>query len=209
MVKICIIGLEQCGSTRLFNLVRLVYEKVGKSVESGWEKTNSSEEVLVSKFHIISSSILKNFDIILLPIRNILDAAVSHNKRFNTPFKKHCMLNLKLYQDYKNKATYIFKYEDYSVFYIKKLCDEILHVSLTYEQIIDIMNDLDKMLNSKSIIPKDDHDNKEYQKTLLSQHHNTSGGKINKFIDSMPKNILIGLIKNRAIKQYLIENNYF
>ena len=35
MIKICVVGTVQAGSTRLFNLIRMIYEKKGKIVYSG------------------------------------------------------------------------------------------------------------------------------------------------------------------------------
>ena len=92
--KICIVGTHQTGSTRLFNLVRMIYEKKGKKVYSRWGITDkqiseiSSEyDIILSKIHDTSYNYLKNFDIALLPIRNILDSAISagirKKKKFN------------------------------------------------------------------------------------------------------------------------------
>ena len=82
--KICIVGTHQTGSTRLFNLVRMIYEKNGKTVYSRWNirreeinKISSEYDIILCKVHNTNHNYLKNYDIILLPIRNILDSAIS------------------------------------------------------------------------------------------------------------------------------------
>ena len=80
--------------------------------------------------------------------------------------------------------------------------------SATNNEIIDIMIQLESMLNSKEIVKKDDHRDEEYRKTLLSQDHNTSNGKTNKFIN-LPKKQLDDILKEKNILTFLEENFYF
>jgi hypothetical protein len=140
----------------------------------------------LSKIHDIGLHYLNNFDIKLLPVRNILDSALSAGVRSNATstefYINDCKNNINLFNKFKSKVDLIFRYEDYSVNSIKKLCT-ILNISIDNNDIIDIMIQLENMLNSKDIVKRDDINNKEYQKTLLSQSHNTSNGKTNKFIN--------------------------
>ena len=104
-------------------------------------------------------------------------------------------------------ADFIFRYEDYGVCHIKQLCG-ILDISLDNNDIIDIMRELANMLNSKDIVVKDRPNDPTYQKTLLSQHHNTSNGQINKFINLSDEQ-LKDILKENNISTFLEEYSYF
>lgn len=217
-INICIIGTRQTGSTRLFNLVRMIYEKKGKTVYSKWgihpneiKNMSSKYDVILCKIHDINLDYLNNYDIKILPIRNILDSAISAGVRFKDTSTKfyidNCNNNIYLFNKFKSKANFIFVYENYNVYYIKKLCST-LNINLDNSDIMDIMIKLDSMLKSKDIVEKDNQQDKEYQKTLLSQSHNTSNGKINKFIN-LPNNQLNDILKEKNISTFLEENLYF
>ena len=219
-IKICVVGTNQSGSTRLYNLVRMIYEKKRKTVCS---RANMSREdikrrtgkydVILCKIHDTDLDYLNHYDIKLLPIRNILDCAISASIRNNNESTEflinHCINNINMFDKIKPNADLIFRYENYDVNYIKKLC-AILNVSLNNQEIIDIMIQLEKMLTSKNIIKKrkDNTRDPEYNKTLFSQEHNTSNGKINKFI-SLPKIQLNDILKEEKIYSFLVENLYF
>ena len=216
--KICIVGTRQTGSTRLFNLVRMIYEKNGKKVYSKWKITHeeineigSKYDIILCKIHDTDKNYLKNYDIILLPIRNILDSALSAGVRWgNTSTKfyiNNCNDNIRMFNKFQPIAEFIFRYENYNVYYIKKLCST-LNINLDNNDIIDIMIQLESMLNSKKIVKKDDNSDAEYRKTLLSQDHNTSNGKTNKFIN-LPKKQLDDILKEKNILTFLEENFYF
>jgi hypothetical protein len=216
--KICIVGTHQTGSTRLFNLVRMIYEKNGKTVFSKWKITpqeineiGSKYDIILCKIHDTNKNYLINYDIILLPIRNILDSAISagvRQKNTSTNFYiNDCNSNIKLFNKFKSVADFIFRYENYSVYYIKQLCST-LNINLDNNDIIDIMLQLESMLNSKDIVKGDNRKDPVYQKTLLSQNHNTSNGKTNKFIN-LPNKQLDDILKEKNISTFLEENFYF
>lgn len=216
--KICIVGTHQTGSTRLFNLVRMIYEKNGKTVYSKWnitpeeiDKISSKYDIILCKIHDTNHNYLKIYDIILLPIRNILDSAISSGKRLkNTStefYIKICNSNIHLFNKFQSIADFIFRYDNYNMYYIKKLCST-LNINLDNNDIIDIMIQLESMLNSKKIVKKDDIIDAEYRKTLLSQDHNTSNGKTNKFIN-LPKKQLDDILNQKNILTFLEENFYF
>jgi hypothetical protein len=211
VIKITIVGTIQSGSTRLFNLVRLIYEKKNKTVFSTWDYNentyNGNHDIIINKIHDTDVDKLKKFDVILLPLRNILDAAISSNKRnIDIDYKSSCIKNITLFNKFENISNYIFIYEKYSVEYIKQLCS-FLHIELNTIEIIDIMKMLDKMLKSENIVKIDDYTDNEYKKTLLSQAHNTSGGISNKFID-LPIIEITNLLSNNEIKFFLEKHNY-
>ena len=162
--KICIVGTHQTGSTRLFNLIRMIYEKKGKTVYSRWDinpeeikKINSKYDIILNKIHDTNYNYLNNYDIILLPIRNILDSAISagvRNEDTSTKFYINtCNSNINLFNKFKSIANFIFRYENYNVYYIKKLC-AFLNINIDNNDIIDIMIQLESMINSKDIVKK-------------------------------------------------------
>ena len=112
-----------------------------------------------------------------------------------------------MFNKFKPKADFIFKYEEYSVNQIKKLCS-VLDVSLDNKDILEIMIILENMLNSKEIVEIDNHNDETYRKTLLSQDHNTSGGKSNKFIGIPIEDLNFILNDNRVVK-FLEQTSYF
>ena len=133
----------------------------------------------------------------------MLDSAISSGKRSN----KNCNMNINLFDKFKPHVDFIFRYENYSVHYIKQFCN-ILNVNLNNNEIIEIMKELDNMLHNKNIVLHDDFNNEEYRKTLLSQNHNTSDGKTNKFID-LSATELDEILQNDKILKFLEEQNYF
>ena len=226
--KICIVGTGHTGSTRLFNLIRLIYEKKGKTVYSKLKMSLKEINEVDGKYDIILGKIhdtdfdntnityLNNFNINLLPIRNLIDAAMSAGARFKKNatksqlieyYKDRMHYNIKMYNKFKPKADFIFRYEEYSVNQIKKLCS-VLDVNLDNKDILDIMIILENMLNSKDIVEIDDPTDETYRKTLLSQDHNTSGGKSNKFIGLPIEHLNIILNDTRVVK-FLEETSYF
>jgi hypothetical protein len=220
-IKICVLGGHQVGSTRLFNLVRLSYEKIGKKVLSlapkerpdrkQLSKMSRHYDVVLHKFHDVDIDYIKTYDIILLPVRNLLDAALSAGIRWNKNSKneyiRHCYKNIQRFNKFKSVATHIFKYEDYSVNSIIELC-KVMNINIYISVIISIMKELEDLLHSETNTLTDDLTNSEYKKTLLSQHHNTSGGKSNKFID-VPASILQYILDDKHIINFMKEHKYF
>lgn len=207
--RICIVGTMQSGSTRLFNLVRLLYELEGKSVLSRWKYENDDEkdyDIIIIKVHDCNMDYLKNYDVVLLPVRNILDAGISYKMRFGKDIKNSCLNNINLINKFKNRSDMIFVYERYSLSYIKRLCNKLGMKEKSNIEIIGIMRKLEEMLISKEIVEKDKWDDEEYKKTLLCQAHNTSGGKSNKYVNELSMYELKDLMKNEKIKNFI--NNY-
>jgi hypothetical protein len=215
MIKICVVGTHQSGSTRVFNLLRLIYEKKGKSVFSNWaikkEQFDYNYDVILTKIHDTSQDYLNDYNFKILPLRNFLDSSISAGKRFRNNdinfYINHCENNINLFNKFKSNVDFIFKYEYYSVNYIKELC-KVLNINLNIIEIIEIMKELDNMHNSKSIVQWDDYSNEEYRKTLLSQSHNTSNGQTNKYIN-LNAFELQEILNNDNIVNFLEEQHYF
>lgn len=213
VIKISIIGTHQTGSTRIFNLIRLLYENLNDSEEvySCWDYKHDKDndyEVIISKIHECDIEYLNDFDFLILPIRNILDAALSANIRFpHISLKDSCRDNINIYNKFKDISDFIFIYEKYSLEYIKSLCKK-LKINPSDEDIKKIMEELDIMHNRKDIVKKDNQNNKEFRKTLFSQDHNTSGGRIDKYKTDIDPIRLADLLSIKSIRNFLINLGY-
>jgi hypothetical protein len=212
-IKIIVVGTKQSGSTRLFNLLIMLYKHLNKNVYSAWYKCASGKDnqydVIISKCHDANISALKEYDIILSPIRHIFDCALSAKKRgFVIDYKKSCYNNIHLFNKYEGIADMVFVYEKYSLEYIKELCSSILKIKVEDNILLNIMEELDNMHKSKNIVVLDDKNNEQFKRTLLSQSHNTSGGKINKFLSEMTQEEITGLLNDKKINSFLKKLNY-
>lgn len=212
ITKILVVGTKQTGSTLLFNLIIKLYESKGKNVQSGWcidpTKFNSeSVDILIDKRHVCELEFLEHYDFVFLPLRNPLDSAMSANARFNVPYRNSCYENIDLFEKYKDKSDFIFRYEDYSAYIVKEIA-KLLHISVDLQTILNIMVELENMKNSKTIVEKDDHTNEYYRKTLLSRHHNTSNGMINKYVYLMDTNVRNNLLNDQKILDFLVKYKY-
>ena len=212
-IKICVVGTHQSGSTRLFNLIRLLYLRQGKNVFSGWnfktETDVSMYDVVIGKIHDVELEYLDYFNFKFLPLRNTLDAAISHRiRRPGTTLLESCMSNITLFRKFVNQANMVFRYETYSVSQIRKLCKILGILQPSDLEIISIMKELEDMVNSTKIIEIDDIKDPEYSKTLLCKAHNSSGGKSNKFV-YLEENEITTLLKDTIVKGFLEEHGYF
>ena len=216
VVKIAIVGTHQSGSTRLFNLCRLIFETQKERVHSCFEykhNRDSEFDVIINKTHDTTVHELKQkYDKILLPIRNLLDSAISNKIRFKqqstiNDVKHNCKTNIDLFNKFERIVNYIMYYEKYSMYEVRALCKK-LDIELTNIQIVNIMKELDRMHNSKDIVKIDNHADKLYNKTLLSQQHNTSGGISNKFVKTMSVEDICEIINDESIKTFMQNHKY-
>lgn len=220
-IRVCVVGPYQSGSTRLFNLVRLLYEKTGQKVYSGWravEDNVAGYDVIVSKSHEeLSPAHVVKFDSILLPIRDVRDAAISLQERLYgkaaapaDQLINACLENIRLFNKYDSVATYIFIYEEYGFDYIKQFCGH-MKIQLPDDDIVRVMIELDEMLYSKEIVkdkPIGTQQQRDYYyKTLLSQSHNTSGGRSKKYED-LSKEEHEKILSNKTIANFLRDRGY-
>lgn len=218
--KISIVGTHQSGSTRLFNLCRLIFETQHKNVYSCFNYKHDRDneyDVIINKIHDHDiNKIKKTYDKVLLPVRNLLDCAISYSSRNISGVKgvdeeiirKHCHKNINLFLKFIPITNYVFYYEKYSIHEIRLLSQE-LGIQLSTSDIIDIMQKLNKMHTSKDIVEIDNSRNSLYKKTLFSQDHNTSGGMSNKFVATMSKELICNiLIDDEFIKSFMEKHEY-
>jgi hypothetical protein len=211
ITKIIVVGPKHSGSTMLFNLFIKIYEYQGKSVFSGWhinpQDYSNNVDVLIDKRHDCDVSILQNYDFVFLPLRHLLDSAMTSKIRFNIPYVDSCYENIYLFEKFKIHSDYIFKYENHSVFVVKEII-KTLCIDIDLNTIFKIMNELENMKNSKDIVKTDDHNNSLYRKTLLSQNHNTSGGMVNKYVYLMEPNLRNTLLQDKKVFDFLVKYKY-
>jgi hypothetical protein len=220
MLKICVAGPCQSGSTRLFNLIRLLYLNSNKRVKTSWEYNSNEDsenigkyDIILSKIHKADENYLKNFDICIMPYRDFRDASISNAKRWS--YRYHCvddyirqmLNNTFLFNSLFNHVHYLFKYEDYSLEYIKKLC-VFLNIHKEDSEIESIMNELHELHISKTIVKTDDLTDEFYRTTLISQIHNTSNGQSKKYITHFSAEDNKKILENQEIYEFLSKNNY-
>jgi hypothetical protein len=208
VLKICIVGTKQSGSTRLYNLVRLLYNNC--NIYSCYEYQHDLDceyDIIISKVHDCEISYLKKFDIVILPIRDIRDSAISSRMRFNEHIIDNCLFNIEMVNKFTSYSHYIFKYENYNLDYIHELC-QFLKIDKTKEEILNIMSELDFLHKSKKICLVDNPDDDFYKITLLSQHHNTSNGQSKKYKTFFSPEENQKLLENPDIYNFLHQFNY-
>lgn len=217
MIKILITGPEQSGSTRIYNFLRILLDKLKLPTLYGWDieiPNNNNYKYVLSKLHECNKSKLHLFDHIILPLRDMRDSYISTVKRCPNKKDKSFFIkkNIKLFENTeKNSTFFLFLYELYNIKLLKKLCDH-LSINVDYTIIIETMKDLEVLHNSKNLIFKDNMGskwkNESYCKTLLTQSHNTSGGKIGKYIDFYNIDENNYILEDKEIKLFLEKYNY-
>ncbi|MBA43118.1 MAG: hypothetical protein CMF62_03800 [Magnetococcales bacterium] len=230
MKIISVVGPTQSGSTLLFNLIRFILQNF-YVIDSCWVESfkkgeyDKNCEYLIVKAHGYDQELKNKSDLIFLPIRDFRDSAISHAKRFgnnsdvykknNNKFNvkfymKNIKDNIELFSKWKEYSNYIFNYEEYTK-NNKKIIDEICHkfsLNLNQDQIDTVLKKSVELHKSKNIVKVDDPNNILYKKTLISQSHNSSGGKINKYKKYFHNKINKLFLNDNKIKAFFKSNKY-
>ena len=221
MIKIIIVGGTQCGSTRLFNFIRIIFERKGMKVLSRWigdikENIEDYDMVLI-KAHDMDLGKCKEYDVVILPYRDIRDVYISTVMRWG--FKKdiigEMMINLRLFRKFLKVADVLYKYENYGFDYNRKIVDKIVGVvggrgvglEISCEDIVATMKELDYMHNNVRV-RFDNFGNKEYREKLMCKKHNTSGGKSEKWRTYFSAEDNRKIIMNKDIRGFLKKRGY-
>lgn len=231
MKIISIVGPTQSGSTMLFNLVRIILTKMGYEVDSCFQTNyeigdyDSTADYLIIKCHAFSQVLFDASSLILLPIRDPRDAAVSWKNRFFREIQPTCkqyveyiQINIMFFKSWKEVGATVVVYEEYAndkCGYIKKICN-LLNIDssvLTLDDIIRELNDIHNGLNcpDTDILCQKDHfdlmmNNKIYRSTLMTKSHNTTNGKVKNYLKCIPEDILC--IINDKFSSFLNDNHY-
>ena len=160
MLRVAVTGLTKAGSTRLCNLLRLLFQDENvkliwsHSDEEGNEEYLSEDtNVIISKFHKISDKI-RSYDYLFITYRDLRDISISLSKNetdfFGTPL---IYTNVSDYIEQMETAIDMFntmnlpecilvKYEDYSTDFIFDLCKK-LHIYKEVHEIEEIKKEVD------------------------------------------------------------------
>ncbi len=215
MLRVAVTGLTKAGSTRLCNLLRLLFQNENAILlwshpdEEGNEQYIPKDtKVIISKFHTISEKI-RSYDYLFITYRDLRDISISLSKNntdfFGTPL------------DYNNVSDYIeqmetaidtfntmnlpecifVKYEDYSTNFIFDLCKK-LHIYKEAHEIKKIKKEVDSLLINKT----------KFRKTLMQNSVNTSNGSSKKYLTHFSKEDNKTILDNIRINDFLKAHNY-
>ena len=226
MKKYIIVGTTQSGSTRLFNMLRIICELKNLKYHSSFYNKDiiNNVDVLIHKVHDIDDvNELKDYDYLILPLRDFRDSYISSIERqklrgnINEINIGHINYNISLFRKFKDiKNTVIFKYENYNFDYVKNFIHKI-KFGMIDDKINILLNRLNNLLLSKTVVSDDtlnhiantsNEKREDYKKTLYSQAHNTSGGKSKKYLTYFTSEQNKLFINNKNIYDFLKEYGY-
>lgn len=215
MLRVAVTGLTKAGSTRLCNLLRLLFQNENAILlwshpdeEGNEEFIPKDTKVIISKFHKISQKI-RNYDYLFITYRDLRDISISLSKNgtdfFGTPLDYN---NLSDYIEQMETAIDMFntmnlpecipvKYEDYDTDFIFDLCKK-LHIYKEVHEVKKIKKEVDTLLHSKS----------NFRKTLMQDSVNTSNGISKKYLTHFTKEENKKILQNIQIRDFLEVHNY-
>jgi hypothetical protein len=217
MKIVSIVGPTQCGSTLLFNLTRFLYEANQVSMDSCWVddyangQYDAHADVLVVKVHSMDINVLQKADIILLPLRDLRDAALSHMMRFkDADWMNSILENINIFSEWEMYATYIFYYETYQqnkLNIIEELCT-VLSLPYSDELACDVLQKVHDLWRDERVPVLDNMQNNFYRKTLLSQHRNTANGASRKYLQGFSDEQNLQIVHHPRIYSFLLKHGY-
>jgi hypothetical protein len=225
-----IVGPTQSGSTMLYNMVRLIYEKAGYTVDSCFithfylKDYNHDAQILIVKCHDYDYELDKNYDILLLPLRDFRDCSLSWKKRYcpnasDSDIIKNMVDNISRFKCWEHKS-FVLRYEYYKLNqnnYLEQVLF-VLGIKITNEDKENVLKEVysiyKNQLNPTNDILKNKKDyefllqDADYKKTLTTQNHNTSNGNINKYSIEMSTTLQNKISKNKYITDVLKQFGY-
>ena len=228
MKVILIAGPSQSGSTLLFNMVRILLEDEGYTVDSCWHSLYTKGEFdknidyLIVKCHFYDEALHRASDMVFLPLRDFRDSAVSCHKRYSNlntqdDYVSFLLQNIGQFESWKPHATYVFKYESYMAQKQVSLVKVAAKLGIYKIHIHDVMHELDSLHKGRGcpetdLLPKTEYEQllelEHYRKTLMTKSHNTSGGQVGKHKTDIPTDILIQIESNETIRKFLTSHGY-
>ena len=176
--------------------------------------------MVLIKAHDMDLGKCKEYDVVILPYRDIRDVYISTVTRWG--FKKdiigEMMINLRLFRKFLKVANVLYKYENYGFNYNRKIVDKIVGrisgisggkrgLEISDEEIACTMKELDFMHNNIKV-RFDNFENKEYREKLMCKKHNTSGGKSEKWRTYFSAEDNRKIIMNKDIRGFLKKRGY-
>ena len=226
MKIILVAGMEQAGSTLVFNLVQNLYRSYNYNVDSCWitdfhkKDYNDKCDFLVIKTHGLDRAAIMNAYKIILPIRDVRDAAISAfnrgmigKERSIDLIIKRMERNITTLNNWTNSikqrkiSAFEFMYERYKkneIAYTEIMLN-YLEIKLDRDKVKEAIENINKLHLSKDIVKKDDfsYKNVQYKKTLITQNHNTSGGQSKKYETFFSKEENEQIINREKINKFL------
>lgn len=214
-----IVGPKHSGSTMLYNMTRIIYEKMGYTVDSCYithfylKDYNHNAQILIVKCHDYDYELDKVHDILLLPLRDFRDCSLSWKKIYHLSASDieiidNIIDNISRFKSWEHKS-FILRYEDYKLnpsHYLDQLTfilgikmnanlkkEILLEVYSIYRDPLNPIINLSNQKEYEQLLQDED-----YKKTLTTQNHNTSNGIINKYKIEM----------NSILQQKISKNNY-
>ena len=216
--KIAVVGMKHTGSTMVWNAIRTAYSLLGY-------------DVLVNKSHEIRKMYIDDDYLLNSPYRDVRDSAISSFLRFRFlqslnekkdldqeiqryglfTFFQSMHENLALFYDTLSYDPILFCYEKYKTAPVQTLQALFRELKIyDDESFVHRVVDIIEKQPSGENLPKDLY---EYQiqdspVSLLTQDHNTSGGRTQKYEDffSAEQNEII--LQDEAIREFLLDFGY-
>lgn len=182
---VLIAGMRHCGSTALFNLIRLGLNHLGYTVFSGYserididELKNHEADCALIKTHEIRDDLAELADIIICPVRDIRDTIASAKRREFPMLKQlgtveYAKHNRLLNQTWQQLQNYCFIYESF----IKNPECEVKRL-YSFLQIPESL--INTVINKVNELPKN-----KYHETLLSELHITDKNRELTYFDTL------------------------
>jgi hypothetical protein len=182
---VLIAGMRHCGSTALFNLIRLALNNLGYSLFSGYSEKitiddlkNHEEDCALIKTHEIRDDLEELADIIICPVRDIRDTVASAKRREFPMLKRlgtvdYAKHNRLLNQTWEALQDHCFHYETF----IKSPEEEVkkLYGFLNVPESL-----VSKVVKEVNELPTD-----KYNETLLSDTHITDKNRELTYFDTL------------------------
>lgn len=210
------IGPRQSGSTRVFNVARLVGEVAGLTVRAHWDiqkqASAPSYDVDVAKVHTEynGAHLRRLYNVVILPIRDLRDTALSSMARKFIPRRalvRFCSAQANCINRLIPHATLVLRYETFGAHAVRRIANA-MRVHLKPPQVKTVLRKIDALYRSKELPSVDDRDNSLYQRTLMSRAHNTANGRSNKWQKVLTPCELHALRKTVVVSQFLKRFGY-
>lgn len=206
-MKIIVAGMRRCGSTLLYNIIRLSYLEFGCKVKGFlWDADDFSEppdysefDIQVMKRHQLPHQTLTQWaDKIFLPVRDLRDIIASdirfgHINRDTQSILDDCNFNIVSLNEWKKYSNLIYIYEEYvhnPLLYIDKVHQDL---EIRLDDIEQFHQGVVRFSNQEISNPATGFD----KESLLFPNHITSGGRIGSYKEFLT-----------ADEIALIEDNY-
>jgi len=169
-------GMPRSGSTWLYNAVRLLLEYTGKlDIGAGWISDFNSfknHDVVILKIHYFEPVIANNATMILYSYRDIRDALASFKRKFgNEPSIEQARKFIHNDIQWREKASYIMKYEDMIAAQEETLRKIAGCLGITNANLMQIIEDITAMTYDKGEKRNDVYN----MENLLHKNHITDG----------------------------------